>query len=346
MDRHELHADGLPKILPAYENGVFQAMLTLPEAEEALISAVSAFLDRPVKSVTLRDSTAPKRHVSEKFPGYDINCVVDDKDGDQCEIEMQASRMRDDSGSSGHKNIRWRSALYLSRLHSGQDGKGKSYSSFARSYQIMLCNYRVFGRKQALVERFTLRNKNGTELCDAITSIFIDLTKARVIAKKLVSEMAEVEMWTAFIALANNPDYTGLIGEITKRMEGIAVANTTLQNISQDQDERIRYYRRAKALQDEEHNKAIDKANKERVKEIKRLERKIADGKRRNAEAERKVEDGKRRNAEAKRKNAEAEREIEDARREIAAAESEYAKIKAENAELRARLAAVDAGGK
>ena len=34
--------DGLPKILPAYENGVFQALLTLPEANAAQISRNTA----------------------------------------------------------------------------------------------------------------------------------------------------------------------------------------------------------------------------------------------------------------------------------------------------------------
>jgi len=259
MTNSELHFDGLPKILPAYENGIFQAMLTLPEAKEALISAVSTFIDRPVKSVTLRDSRTPKRHVREKLSDYDINCVVDSENGDQCEIEMQASQMRDDSDADGHKNIRWRSAFYLSRLHAGQDGRGKSYSNFARSYQIMLCNYKVFNRKQSLAERFTLKSKSGNELCDAITSIFIDLTKAKEIAKKPISEMTSLEMWIAFLALANNPGYSGVIDEITKKLEGIAVANSTLQNISQNQDERIQYYRRAKALQDEEHNNAVMK---------------------------------------------------------------------------------------
>ena len=32
----EMMADGLPKILPPYENGIFQAVLTLPEAHDAL----------------------------------------------------------------------------------------------------------------------------------------------------------------------------------------------------------------------------------------------------------------------------------------------------------------------
>ena len=80
MNNNKLRFDELPEILPAYENGIFQAMLTLPEAKTALISAVSVFLGRPAKTVTLRSNITPSRHKQEKLSNYDINCVVDSKD--------------------------------------------------------------------------------------------------------------------------------------------------------------------------------------------------------------------------------------------------------------------------
>ena len=49
------------------------------------------------------------------------------------------------------------------------------------------------------------RNEKGTELCDAVMAIFIDLTKAKEIAKKPISEMSDIEGWAVFFALGNNP---------------------------------------------------------------------------------------------------------------------------------------------
>ena len=261
MDKTYLHSDilpdGLPKILPPSENGIFKAVMTLPEAYTALVDAVAAFLDRPVKSVALRNNDAPSRDVKAKQEEYDINCVVNGEDGDQCAVEMQATKMKGDSLLNDHENIRWRSVFNLCDLHSNQAGRGLDYSKFARSYQVVLCNYRVFSDDQDLVERYTFRTAEGKELCDAVTAILIDLTYAKDIAKKPVSKMSNLESWVVFFALASDPKYSSIITEITNVKEGIAVANETLWNISQSPEERARFRSRRIWLQDREHDQAV-----------------------------------------------------------------------------------------
>ena len=249
--------DGLPKILPPYENGIFRSILTLPEAHAALVSIVAAILDRPVKTVTLRNNEAPSRDKLAKREQYDINCVVDGEDGNQFACEMQASPMAGDNRENNHRNIKWRSVYNLSHLHSNQPGKGIDYGDYVRSYQIMLCNYKAFDFENELLERFMFRNEKGTELCGAVTAIFVDLTKAKEIAKKPVGEMSDVEDWVVFLALGNNPKYSGIIDGIIKRKEGVAVARETLFSISQNPDERARFHSRRKWLQDREHERAV-----------------------------------------------------------------------------------------
>ena len=65
--------DGLPRILPPYENGVFQAVLTLPEARAALEDVVAVVTDLSVESVMLRNNAAPSRDINAKQEQYDIN---------------------------------------------------------------------------------------------------------------------------------------------------------------------------------------------------------------------------------------------------------------------------------
>jgi len=163
--------DGLPRILPPYENGVFKAVLTLPEARIALEGIAAAATDLPVASVILRNNTAPIRDTVAKQEQFDINCVLNTENGEQCNLEMQASPMAGDNLANEHKNIRWRSVFNLCDLHANQEGRGLRYARFSRSYQVMLCNFRVFREKQALVERFTFRDVNGRELCDAVTAV-------------------------------------------------------------------------------------------------------------------------------------------------------------------------------
>ena len=165
--------------------------------------------------------------------------------------------MEGDNLMNEHRNIKWRSVFNLCDIHSKQPGCGKKYSNFARSYQVMICNYRVFNYKNELTERFTMRNARGEMLCDAITIIFIDLLQAKEIAKKAVEDMTDIEKWAVFFALADKPKYSKTITEITNTMEGIAVANDTLLHISQNPDERVRYHNRRKRMQDEEHKHAV-----------------------------------------------------------------------------------------
>ena len=262
MDIHtkntdDILADGLPRILPPYENGVFKAILTLPEAKTALEDVVETMIDVPVKGVVLRNNAAPSRDISAKQEQYDINCVVNAQNGEQCNIEMQSSPMEGDNSANEHQNIRWRSVFNVCDLHSNQEGRGLRYAHFARSYQVMLINFKVFRDKKRLLERFTFRNREGMELCDAVTVIFIDLSQAKEIAKKLVSEMSNIEKWVIFFALGNQPKYSGILTEIIKQQEGIAVANEVLLNISQNPDERARFRSRRIWLQDREHEQAV-----------------------------------------------------------------------------------------
>ena len=249
--------DGLPRILPPYENGIFQAVLTLPEAHEALVGVVAAILDRPVRTVALRNNDAPTRDKLAKREEYDINCVVDAEDGDQFSFEMQASPMAGDNKENNHRNIKWRSVFNLCDLHVNQPGRGLHYGDFVRSYQVMFCNYKVFDFENELSERFMFRNQKGIELCDAVMAIFVDLTKAREIAKKPVGEMSDIEGWVVFFALGNDPIYSKVIAEITKVKEGIALARDTLLTISQNADERARFRSRRIWLQDREHEQAV-----------------------------------------------------------------------------------------
>ena len=252
-----IYFDGLPKILPPYENGIFQAVLTLPEAHDALVSTVAAVLDRTVKTVMLRNNDAPARDALPKREEYDINCVVDCEDGDQCAIEMQASQMKGDNKANDHRNIKWRTVFNLCDLHSNQPGRGLDYGGFVRSYQVVFCNYKIFDFDNELVERFVLCNQRGIELCDAVMAILIDLTQAKEIAKKSVSDMTNIECWVVFYALANDANYSQVVAEITKEKEGIAVAYDMLTSISQNPDERARFRSRRIWLQDREHEHAV-----------------------------------------------------------------------------------------
>ena len=236
----ELAADGLPKILPAYDDGVFKSLLLRPESKISLADIISSFIDITITSVTVRENELPIKDINAKHEIFDINCIATD-DKSQFGVEMQAAPMKLDSAKNEHANIRHRSVYCLTDLHANQSGRGVNYAGFAKSYQITICNYNPFKEPHELLEKFMLRNEKGILLADAITSIIVDLSLTKKIVKKPVAEMTAAEMWAVFIANANEPEYYDLINEIIKKREGISMAQEMLATISQDEHERARF---------------------------------------------------------------------------------------------------------
>ncbi|MDR1043507.1 MAG: Rpn family recombination-promoting nuclease/putative transposase [Candidatus Adiutrix sp.] len=245
----------LPKILPPYDDQIFKSILTRPEAELARVDLLSALLDRTVRSAAVVNVEPPKRDINAKNERFDVSCLFDD--GDQAAVEMQADPMEGDNSANEHQNIRDRSLYGLADLHANQTGKGKDYSDIRKSYQITICNYRVFRYEHKLVETFKMRNAGGMVLSEAIASVFVDLTLVSGILKKSVDDMNPAEMWAVFLARADAPQCADIIDQIIVRKEGINVANTMLTTISQDVRERALFHSRKMAAQDAEHDKRV-----------------------------------------------------------------------------------------
>ena len=102
-------------ILPPTDDRIFKTILTSPEAEPFLMKLISGLIDRKVVGVTIHSNELPVSDIGEKAERFDVNCKIDD--GSQVNLEMQASRMEEDSEGE-HRNIKSRSIYYLCDLHS------------------------------------------------------------------------------------------------------------------------------------------------------------------------------------------------------------------------------------
>jgi predicted transposase/invertase (TIGR01784 family) len=172
----------IPTILPAYDDGVFKAILTHPDAGPVLRDAVSSVLLVPVRDVEIRNIEPPITDISDKREKFDVNCKTDS--GEQTEIEMQADPMEGDSSDNRHEIIRSRTIYNLCDLHSSQPGRGTRYDKLMRSFQVTFCGYTVFAGREDFVNRFGLRNEAGEELSGAVGVIFVELTKLGKVLKK------------------------------------------------------------------------------------------------------------------------------------------------------------------
>ena len=219
---------------PSYDF-VFKAVLTHPNAKPALMDLISACINRTVVDVQIRNNELPVGDANEKNERLDVNCVIDD--GSQVNVEMQGTEITGpDNGYTGFIN---KTVYYLTDLHSSQKSKGVSYVDLVKTYQITFCMFDVFDHPEYITEA-SLRTNEGTPVSDQINIQIIELNKMNDILQKPVDEMTPLEMWSAFLGYAGDPNKRGLINELLEKKEEIKVAGTVLAPITKDEHERAK----------------------------------------------------------------------------------------------------------
>lgn len=96
-------------ILPPSDDRVFKLILTNQEAKPVLIDLISSIIKRPVVDVEVRNNEIPPNDTQEKAERLDVNCRIDD--GSQIDLEMQASRIQEESDGK-HQNLKGKSIYY------------------------------------------------------------------------------------------------------------------------------------------------------------------------------------------------------------------------------------------
>ncbi len=224
-------------ILPPSDDRVFKLILTSPDAKPVLADLISSIIKRPVVEVEVRNNELPPGDTEEKAERFDVNCRIDD--GSQADLEMQASRIEEDSDGR-HQNLKGKSIYYLCDLHSSQSAKGvRRYDRLARTYQVTFCSYTVFPNRAEYVNSFSLRHDEDNELLsDAIQVVYVELSKLQEIMKKSVMDMTDLEKWAVFFRYAGERGYRETVNEVIASKEVLEMAGELLMSISQDERER------------------------------------------------------------------------------------------------------------
>ena len=250
-------------ILPPSDDRVFKLILTKQEAKPVLIDLISSIIKHPVVDVEVRNSEIPPNDTQEKAERLDVNCRIDD--GSQIDLEMQASRIQEDSDGK-HQNLKGKSIYYLCDLHSSQPSKGvRRYDRLARTYQVTFCSYTVFPERTQYVNSFSLRHDEDNELLsDAIQVVYVELSKLQEIMEKSVDDMTDLEKWAVFFQYASEPTYRETVNEVIASKEVLQMAGNLLMSISQDERERAVFRSRRMYQTDMQSNLATAEDRGER----------------------------------------------------------------------------------
>ncbi len=120
------------------------------EANDALKSLLTVFLERKVNKVVVKNSEIVKDYSKMKSPRLDLLVEFDDRT--MVDLEMQLRQTKD--------NLPIRFSYYLARLHGSQELEGKYYGELMETIVLVFFNVNLIDNHR-MCNTFTLRNEEG-----------------------------------------------------------------------------------------------------------------------------------------------------------------------------------------
>ena len=269
------------------------------EANDALKSLLTVFLERKVNHVVVKNSEMVKDYSKMKNSRLDLLVEFDDQT--TVDLEMQLRQTKD--------HLPNRFNYYLARLHGSQDMEGKSYSQLKETIVMIFFNL-ILVDDDEICSTFTMRKWSGIpfvkESEDCMKLITVEMPKVDL--KKPLSDMNEQEkMIYYFLNCHKGMDDSkikvmiesdGVIQMLEKRVE--TISDDGCKKIIEDfQKLHENEERMERQLELEEAHKAQEEAKKA-LQEANKL----------NQEADKKVE-------EAEKKSEEADKKVEEANKQV-----------------------------
>ena len=269
------------------------------EANDALKSLLTVFLERKVNKVVVKNSEMVKDYSKMKNPRLDLLVEFDDRT--MVDLEMQLRQTQD------YLPIRF--SYYLARLHGSQQLEGKYYKQLKETIVLVFFNVNLI-ENDKMCNTFTLKNEDGLpfvkETEDRMKIRTVEMAKLDV--DKPLEEMNEQEKMIYYFLNCHKGiedskikvmiESDGVIQMLEKRVE--TISDDGWKKIIEDfrklheNEERME-----RQLELEEAHKAQEEAKKA-LQEANKL----------NQEADKKVE-------EAEKKSEEADKKVEEANKQV-----------------------------
>ena len=249
------------------------------EANDALKSLLTVFLERKVNRVVVKNSEIVKDFSKMKSPRLDLLVEFDDRT--TVDLEMQLRQTKD--------NLPIRFSYYLARLHGSQQLEGKYYKQLKETIVLVFFNVNLI-ENDKMCNTFTLRNEEGLsfveESQDRMKLRTIEMAKLDV--NKPLEDMNEQEkMIYYFLNCHKGMDDSkikvmiekdGVIQMLEKRVE--TISDDGWKKIIEDfqklheNEERMELQLELEEAhkQVEDANKQVEEANKQTELETKRAD--------------------------------------------------------------------------
>ena len=274
------------------------------EANDALKSLLTVFLERKVNHVVVKNSEMVKDYSKMKSPRLELLVEFDDRT--TVDLEMQLRQTKD--------NLPIRFSYYLARLHGSQELEGKYYGELKETIVLVFFNVNLIDNNR-MCNTFTLRNEDGLsfveESQDRMKLRTVEMAKLDV--NKPLEEMNEQEkMIYYFLNCHKGMDDSkikvmiesdGVIQMLEKRVE--TISDDGWKKIIEDfrklheNEERME-----RQLELEEAHKQVEEAHKQ----VEDANKQVEDANKQVEDANKQVEDA---NKQVEQKNQEIKQMIQ-----------------------------------
>ena len=263
------------------------------EANDALKSLLTVFLERKVNHVVVKNSEMVKDYSKMKSPRLDLLVEFDDQT--TVDLEMQLRQTKD--------NMMNRFPYYSARLHGSQDMEGKSYSQLKETIVMIFFNVSIFANDNICN---TFRYKCDGDLPfvkeekeDRMKLRTIEMPKVDL--NKPLEEMNEQEKMIYYFLNCHKGMDDSKIKVMIEKDEVIQMLEKRVETISDDRWKKII----------EDFQKLHE--NEERIE----LQLELEEAQRQMKEARKDKEEARKEKEEAHKEKEEAHKEKEEARKAI-----------------------------
>ncbi len=211
----------------------FKEIMMDEKARIGFLSAVLKLNPADIVKTTILNTYLQKVHEEDKQGILDVRILMNDNT--EIDIEIQLSELKV-----------WadRALFYLAKMYTEQIKPGQTYNVFKKCVSISILNFILFPEETEFYSCFHIReDKRQFLYTDKMEFHLIELPK---LPQELKDEKDDVLLWAKFINSERKEDFEMLA---TKNIY-IQSAYNTLQVISQDEEKRIEYEAREKALRD------------------------------------------------------------------------------------------------
>ena len=201
------------------------------EANDALKSLLTVFLERKVEHVVVKNSEMVKDYTKMKSPRLDLLVEFDDQTS--VDLEMQLRQTKD--------NLLNRFNYYLARLHGSQDMEGKSYGQLKETIVMVFFNL-IIADDDDICSLYTMRKYSGIPLVkeekeDRMKLMTIEMPKVDL--HKPLEDMNEQEKMIYYFLNCHKGIEDSKIKMMIESDEVIQMLEKRVETISDDRWKKI-----------------------------------------------------------------------------------------------------------